>query len=487
MNETTFLKRVWGFIRKHWILSALAVIIIIILVLVLSGGKKAVSDTVTVARGNISEEVSATGNVKPVHSVDLAFEKSGRIAAVNADVGNKVYAGEAVVVLDRADLNAQLSKAEADLDTQNASLNKASVDLQNDYGSVPNILNDAYIKSDDAVRVKTSSLFNGSGSSGYQVTYNSCDAQTTIDATSLKLKSEAELIAWQKELAGMSGGASAETLKQLVSNAEGHLTVFKKFLERTNDGLTAGCVAGNANYDTARANVTTARNNVSAALTSVTNQEQIISSQEATVGSLSSGINSYQAGIEDIKAQLAKTAIYAPISGVVTVQNAKVGEIAPAGTVMVSIISASNFEVEANVPEADIAKVKVGDDAAVTLDAYGSDVIFDTKVSSVDPAETMVEGIATYKTKFQFTKMDDRVKSGMTANITVFTAKRENVLVIPQRLVMTKDGKSSVMVDLGNGRSEERTVEAGLKGVDGNVEIVSGLNEGDKVIVNSNI
>jgi len=482
MPEENIFKKVWNFIKKHWALSILAAVLVVIIILAFSGGKKTAPDTVTVARGNISEEVSATGSVKPVHSVDLAFEKSGRIVAVNADVGNKVYAGETVVVLDKSDLNAQLSKAEADLDTQNASLNKAEVDLKNDYGSVPNILNDAYIKSDDAVRVKTSSLFSGSDISGYQVTFGTCDPQAKIDAAALKAKSETELAAWQKELAGMNGSVSPETLKQLVSAAESHLAVFKNFLQRTNDGLTAACVAGNTALDTARANVTTARNNVSASLTSVTDQEQLIGAQEATVASLKAGVGSYAASIDSIKAQISKATIYAPISGVVTVQSAKVGEIAPAGTVMVSIISASNFEVEANVAEADTAKVKVGDAVQITLDAYGNDVIFDAKVSSIDPAETMVEGVATYKTKFQFVKSDDRIKSGMTANITISTDKRENVLVIPQRVVSVKNGVRTVLLDLGNGKSEERIIQIGLKGVDGNIEVTEGLNEGDRVV-----
>ena len=152
---------------------------------------------------------------------------------------------------------------------------------------------------------------------------------------------------------------------------------------------------------------------------------------------------------------------------------------------MVSIISATNFEVEANVPEADIAKIKVGEAGTVTLDTYGNDIIFNIKVSSIEPAETVVEGVATYKTKFQFLKNDDRVKSGMTANITVFTDKRENVLTIPQRAVTSQNGEKFVFVDKGNDISEKRVIETGLRGVDGNVEILKGLEENESVVTNN--
>ncbi len=485
MPQENIFKKILKFLKKPWVIVSLVILVIIILIVVFSGGKKTGPETVKVTRGDITEEVSATGNVKPVQSVDLAFQGSGRIAAVNADVGDKVYSGEAVVVLDKSDLEAQLAKAQADLATQNASLNKAQVDLQNEYSSVANILSDAYIKSDDAVRVKTSSLFTGSQTSGYQSNLNSCDAQTTIDSATLRGKSETNLILWQKELATLDGSSSSDVIKQQISDAESYLNVFKNFLGRTNDNLTSTCIVGNTSYDAARANVTLARNNVSAALTNVMNQQQMIGSQEATIASLTAGVGSYQAGADNIKAQISNMTIYAPISGIVTVQNAKVGEIAPAGSVMVSIISASNFEVEANVAEADIAKIQVGDPTDITLDTYGNDVVFQAKVSSVDPAETMVEGVATYKTKFQFLQKDDRVKSGMTANITVYTAEHKDVLILPQRAVGNDNGQRTVLFDLGNGKSEERNVQTGLRGADGNIEITGGLNEGDTVIISN--
>lgn len=153
--------------RKWYIIGGVVILVgILVLWSYLAGRNKSPFETVKVTRGNITEEVSATGNVKPVKSVDLAFEKIGRIAAVNANVGDTVYAGEAVVVLDKSDLQTQLAKAQADLATGNANLEKAKIDLGNYYGDAINILSNAYAASDDAVRTKTSSLFSGSQTSG---------------------------------------------------------------------------------------------------------------------------------------------------------------------------------------------------------------------------------------------------------------------------------------------------------------------------------
>ena len=145
-------------------------------------------------------------------------------------------------------------------------------------------------------------------------------------------------------------------------------------------------------------------------------------------------------------------------------------------------MSLTRFEIEANIPEADIAKVKIGDSAAITLDAYGNDVVFDAKVIRIDPAEIIIDGVATYKTTFQFLREDERVKSGMTANIDILTAKKSGVLVIPQRAITQQGNEQFVQISLGQNKFETRKVVVGLRGFDGNAEIISGLNENDQIV-----
>ncbi|MDO8559015.1 MAG: efflux RND transporter periplasmic adaptor subunit, partial [bacterium] len=184
---------------------------------------------------------------------------------------------------------------------------------------------------------------------------------------------------------------------------------------------------------------------------------------------------------KNYQAQISKTIIRSPINGTITGQDAKVGEIISADVSLVSIISAGNFEIEANIPESDIAKVKIGDNAQVTLDAYGQDVVFQVKVLKIDPAETVIEGVPTYKVTLYFNEKDDRLKSGMTANIDIFTAEVKDVIAIPQRAILSDNGKKTVKIIKGKD-IQEIEVKIGLKGTDGNAEILQGLNEGDKVI-----
>jgi multidrug efflux pump subunit AcrA (membrane-fusion protein) len=144
--------------------------------------------------------------------------------------------------------------------------------------------------------------------------------------------------------------------------------------------------------------------------------------------------------------------------------------------------STGEYKIEANVPEVDVAKVAVGDPARVTLDAYGSAEFFPATISAIDPAETVIEGVPTYTVTLRFDQKDERIKSGMTANIDIRTDQREGVLYIPARAVLTDaDGRRFVRVPDGLA-TRDVPVEVGLRGSDGRIEILSGLSEGDVVV-----
>ena len=120
--------------------------------------------------------------------------------------------------------------------------------------------------------------------------------------------------------------------------------------------------------------------------------------------------------------------------------------------------------------------------ADITLDAYGNTVEFKSSVVSIDPAETIIDGVATYKTIIQFSKDDKRIKPGMTANIDIETDKKESATYVPARAVFTKNGKRYVKILLGED-VKEIEVRAGVRGSEANIEIISGVKEGDKIII----
>ncbi len=228
-------------------------------------------------------------------------------------------------------------------------------------------------------------------------------------------------------------------------------------------------------------------------------QEAQVKQAKASVNAQRAAISQAWASVQNYQAQIDKTILKAPISGTISRLEVKIGEIVfPSSSTYevqvpaVSLISEGDYEIEISIPEVDITKVKIGDEAKVTLDAYGSDDIFFAAVATIDPAETLIEGLATYKTTLRFTETDERIRSGMTANVDILTASKDNVIVVPQRVVITKDGKKIVRIlkEKPDPKNPEKTIEeltevevvTGLRGSTGEIEITKGVNEGDKIV-----
>src|SRR5205085_4430561 len=102
-------------------------------------------------------------------------------------------------------------------------------------------------------------------------------------------------------------------------------------------------------------------------------------------------------------------------------------------------------------------------------------------VSEIDTVSTVVSNVVTYNAVVAFDSVPASVKPGMTATVSVITASKDNVVSVPSAAISSSGGQSTVTVQV-NGKDEVRTVETGLKG-DGTTEIVSGLGDGDQVVM----
>jgi HlyD family secretion protein len=187
-----------------------------------------------------------------------------------------------------------------------------------------------------------------------------------------------------------------------------------------------------------------------------------------------------KAAADSADADLTKTEIRAPTDGIVTDAPINIGELASSATKAISMLS-THYEVEADVSETDIAKIKIGQAADITFDALGPDSHFAGSILSVNPAETVIQDIVYYKVRVVIGQDSDQIKPGMTANLTVLTATKDNALLIPLRAVQEEANQRFVQV-LRNGKTERHNVTLGLRGDEGLVEIVAGLEAGDQVV-----
>ncbi|MBP7060777.1 MAG: efflux RND transporter periplasmic adaptor subunit [Candidatus Moranbacteria bacterium] len=185
--------------------------------------------------------------------------------------------------------------------------------------------------------------------------------------------------------------------------------------------------------------------------------------------------------VRTLEAQMRENVLTSPMAGQISKFDIRVGEVVTLGKVIARVVAPGSYLLESRVPESDIAKITLGMTARITFDSLTPEDVFTGTVESIDQAATVVQDVVSYKVKFRLTTTDDRLKEGMTGNIDVETAKRQNVLWVPFR-ALTKEGtKTFAEVKRGPTAFEQVEVVTGLEGDEGTIEVKSGLKEGDEV------
>jgi RND family efflux transporter MFP subunit len=476
---------------------------------------------VTVTSGSITQVVSVTGNTTPIQSLDLSFENGGTVAAVYKNAGDQVVAGNTLVSLDTGSLRAQLAQAQAAVAAAQATLAglqagptpqaiqvaqaavaSAQQSLTNSYTGIPNAVADAYAKATDAVRNQIGAFYINPDSSNPQLSF-SINAPGIMNSADVeRTQVGQELSNWQTQITALNSATSplsTSILDQALQNTANHLSIVATMLNTDatavvdETGLSASTID---TYQNDVASAITEANGASSAISTIT---QTIASQRVAVaqaqaqlsetlsGSTTNAIAAQQAQVaaaqanaQSIQVNIGNASLVSPINGVVTVQNAKVGQVATPGQVITSIISANNFEVDAYVPETDIGKVAVRNSVSMTFDAFPNET-FAGKVFYIDPAETIESGVVDYLVKVSFNTPDTRIKSGLTANLNINTQTDQNALILPQYAVI--QNASGTYVDIvQNGKETQMPVKLGISDQNGNVEIASGVTAGEQVV-----
>jgi HlyD family secretion protein len=177
--------------------------------------------------------------------------------------------------------------------------------------------------------------------------------------------------------------------------------------------------------------------------------------------------------------------MFSPISGRVTKITSKIGEQVIAAAPVITVQTIDNqFEIRAYISESDITKVALNDVVLLVFDAFGKDRQITGFVGKIDPAEKIIENVVYYEATVYINPEGQSLdlRPGLSADLIVQTDVREDVVTLPQRAVLERDGIKYVRV-LVNGMVEEREVETGLRGDLGRIEITSGLEVGEEVVI----
>jgi membrane fusion protein, macrolide-specific efflux system len=215
-----------------------------------------------------------------------------------------------------------------------------------------------------------------------------------------------------------------------------------------------------------------------------------------------------QTVVNDAQKALDDTTLIAPTDGTVAVVGGRVGEDVPGGGSnrggfdasalsrppnaqasgsvssraggFVTLTNLGTNEVKARFSEADTAKIQPGQAAKVEFESLGQQLT--ARVVRIDSIETVVANVVTYTVTLLLDKKLDQIKPGMTGNVDVIIGQKQNVLRLPVTAINPRNGRATVQVLGKDGKLETRQVTTGLKG-DDDVEITSGLDVGDKVVI----
>ncbi len=211
---------------------------------------------------------------------------------------------------------------------------------------------------------------------------------------------------------------------------------------------------------------------------------------------LEDALLNYQTAIstcEGDQANVNDTIIVSPMDGVVIGEPKTVGTMVTAGvtspTVIMTVADMSNKQINAKVDETDIGKVKVGQKATFTVDAYSGKTFTATvsNISQTDVGSTWSDSTSTttviyYSVTLDIDDPENLLKPAMTARVNINIAEKNDALMVPLSALKTNNGGQYVVVVNPDGKTENRNVTVGLSS-DDKVEIIDGLSEGDKLSI----
>jgi len=472
-------------------------------------------EKIYVKEGDRTEKSQELAKLDSVQLGIQASQARASLDIVKADY-DKLLAGtviEDVKVSESAVLNAKIafdSSRQSLVDIQAQS----GQSLKEDYENALGTLDDSYLKIYNANNVVEDI---------YRTYFTKGDQEgSAVRENRDKINSAVVLV--KSEITKAKNSLSQEDIDNAISKTKDALYVIKNSLtiiRENTETLTYRDIVSSANktsLDNQKSYINTAYSNAISlqqeiATMKITNDKNInaakaeVSLNEARLqkaedelalkkaGPQKETIDLYQAKIKQAEAQVwllqnqvQDSVLRSPLAGQVTEINKREGETAQAGESVISFLPQGPFQIKADIYEEDIVKIKVGNAVDISVAAFG-DKIIKGEVVSINPAEKIINEIVYYEITISVNNPLDGIKPGMTADIIIKTDRKDNVLAISKGIIEKREGKYFVKV-FHNGKTEEREIQereiqTGLVG-DEFIEIISGLKEGDQVIIKTN-
>ena len=404
------------------------------------------TETAVVERGDLSVTVEAAGSLTPPTEITLAFPVAGKLYEIPVLEGQAVKQGD---LLARLEDNIQ---AEADFQALFTAAGGARVELA--VANAEEALGDAL--GDLKYRIGTATYYWEEQLKQAEETLAALDADPNA---SVEQKAEAQKVVDE---------ARVKRDYFLEQNLD--------YLEKEDDWRPdAGDIA------VVRSNL----ENAKVALQDANAALEIVKAGSSALQAPLTALGPEMARLESTRLNMENTRLTAQADGVVTTLYYQVGEFANPGTPVIALTDVSILEADVNLDETDVVRIATDMTVVVTVDAFpGMEV--SGKVIEIAPTANIQSGVVLYSVTVRLDPTDLPLRSGMTTNVVFPIEQRNDILMVPFRAIETEGGQAYLTRVTDSGREAERVaVTMGLI-TDTQIEILSGIEEGDVITVYAN-
>jgi HlyD family secretion protein len=385
------------------------------------------SQTVLVKSQNLAVQIQANGMVQAIYTNSLSPDEPGRIAELKIEEGDRVSQGQVIARMDSKQLQAEINQYQA-------SLQKAQANLE---------------------RIKAGNRPQAKGAAIARV----ATAQANVAVAQARLRRTQDE-KQRNQLLVAQGAISENAFNEFVTQEE----------------------EAQANLEAELARLKEEQENEAEVQQGSRIEE--IAEAEAEVAQA-------QAELALIQIKLDKTTIRAPFAGIITRRYAEIGDYVDSttaaseteGATSTSIAElSSGLEIEAKIPEASIAKIKLAQRVNIQVDAYPNQ-IFTGTARLIAPRAVKENNVTSFRVKVSLTTGQEKLQSGMNTRLTFIDEPLKNAIAIPLAAVITQaDGQTAVY--LAEQETEAKLQPIKLGSTSGKiVQVLQGLKEGDRIFV----
>ncbi|WFE25853.1 efflux RND transporter periplasmic adaptor subunit [Solwaraspora sp. WMMD791] len=416
--------------------------------------------TARVDRGPVTVEIAAAASVQPAQDRQLSFAVAGTVNRLDVRLGQDVAAGDVLASIDDGDAVTEVEQAQAEL-----------ADAQDVLAA--------------ARQAATDDVAGGDGAA-------SDGCATTLTGTAVRLGSTSAVVTTS---AGLAAGTTPEPTADASPSASPTPTPGAPSSPGPASTATVGPVPTASTTPTpptspSASSVPTGRSTPQSDGTGTTCRPSDAQSGTGSGGTGSGGGDQVLRAQQQVTAaelrlaaaedELAGTVIRAPMDGKVLAIAGAVGSTVRAGGTFIELAAVAEMQVTASFPEADAARLAVGQPAVVTLPTR-PDAEFPARVGQLDPVGTVDGQLVRYGVLIDFDEVPADLLVGQSASVRIVVDEVADVVRIPVTALRGDGGEDVVIVRVADGGQQRRVVVVGVRG-DRYVEVVDGLTVDEEIV-----